>query len=162
MLDDRLVRLLDVAAVVARLVGHQHDQQPAVLLDQARVVVDHLVDRVHRVLGARVVDLEVVDGLADQVDVGRRLLELVVEVVAEADDRVGQGLGGLLLGDGVDVDLQLGGDPVELLADRLLVVLHALRLVEEPDDRELVLAEVAEDLAGELVEGDADVAWPRR
>ena len=58
---------------------------------------------------------------------------------------------------GVDVELQLGGDAVELLADRLLVVLHALRLVEEPDDGELVLAEVAEDLAGELVERRADV-----
>ena len=32
------------------------------------------------------------------------------------------------------------------------------RLVEEPDDGDLVLGEVAEDLAGDLVERDADVA----
>ena len=69
---------------------------------------DHLLDGVQGVLGARVVDLEPVDRLADQVDVGRRLLELVVEVLAEADDRVVQGRGLLLAG--VDVDLQLGGD----------------------------------------------------
>ena len=56
------------------------------------------------------------------------------------------------------VDPQLVDDPVELVADRLLVVLHALGLVEEPDDGDLVLGEVAEDLAGDLVERLADVA----
>ena len=58
---------------------------------------------------------------------------------------------------GLDVLLQLAGDAVELLEDGPLVVLHADRLVEEPDDGELVVLEVAEDLAGELVERDADL-----
>ncbi len=53
---------------------------------------------------------------ADQVDVGGRLLELVVDVLAEADDGVGQGRRlAFLLGVDVGVELQLGDDPVELL-----------------------------------------------
>ena len=75
---------------------------------------------------------------------------------AEPDDRVVQRPRLCFLA-GVDVGLQLGGDAVELVADRLLVVLHALRLVEQPDDGELVLGQVPEDLAGDLVERDADV-----
>ena len=56
---ERLPRLLDVGAVVARLVGHQHDQELAVLADQARVVLDDLADRLHGVLDAGGVDLQV-------------------------------------------------------------------------------------------------------
>ena len=47
-------------------------------------------DGVHRVLDAGGVDPEPVDGGADLVDVGRRLLELEVHVLAEPDDRVVQ------------------------------------------------------------------------
>ena len=57
----------------------------------------------------------------------------------------------------LDVLLELGGDAVEFLEDGALVVLHADRLVEQPDDRELMVLEMAEDLAGELVERDADL-----
>ena len=95
------------------------------------------------------------DGPADLVDVVAGLLEHVVDPLAEADDRVVERAGRLLAG--LDVDLQLAGDAIELLEDGLLVVLHADRLVEEPDDGELVVLEVAEDLAGELVERDADL-----
>ena len=58
---------------------------------------------------------------------------------------------------GSTLSLELAGDAIKLLEDRPLVVLHAGRLVEEPDDGELVVLEVAEDLAGELVERDADL-----
>ena len=85
----------------------------------------------------------------------RGLLEHIIDALAEADDRVIQGPGRLLAR--VDVLLELAGDAVELLDDGLLVVLHGDRLVEDPDDGELVVLEVAEDLAGELVEGDADL-----
>ena len=95
------------------------------------------------------------DRRADLVDLERRLLEREVDPLAEADDRVRQRPGRLLVR--VDVLLQLGGDAVELLEDGPLVVLHADRLVEEPDDGELVVLEVAEDLAGELVERRADL-----
>ena len=158
--DGRLAALLDLAAVVARLVGHQHEQEPAVLADQRRVVPDHFLDRPHRVLDPGIVDPEVIDGAADLVDVEGRLLQLVVQALAEPDDRVVQRIGRLLVlaGAGPGVDLQLRRDAVELLLDGPLVVLHAARLVEEPDDGQLVLGEVPEDLAGELVERDADVA----
>ena len=54
--------------------------------------------------------------------------------------------------------MEVGG----LLADRLLVVLHALRLVEDPDDRDLVVLELADDLAGELVHRDADLQFYKK
>ena len=56
----------------------------------------------------------------------------------------------------VDVELELGRDAIELLKDGLLVVLHAGRFVEKPDDGELVVFQVAKDFAGELIECDAD------
>src|SRR5262249_31155230 len=127
----------------------------ALLRDQAAVVVDDRLERLAGVLGAGLVDGQAVDRLADLLDVGGRLLQLPVDAAAEADDGVGERAGPLLVAGGVD--LQLAGDAVALVLDGALVVLHAPRLVEHPDDGELVRLEVAEDLAGELVEGDADV-----
>ncbi len=120
-----------------------------------RVVFDDIADRPHGVLDAGGVDLQVLDRPADLVDVVAGLFEHVVDPLAEADDRVVECTGGLLAG--LDVELELAGDAIELLENGLLVVLHAGRLVEEPDDGELVVFQVAEDLAGQLVEGDADL-----
>ena len=58
---------------------------------------------------------------------------------------------------GSTLQLELARDAIELLENGLLVVLHAGRLVEQPDDGELVVLEVAKDLAGELVESDANL-----
>ena len=95
------------------------------------------------------------DGPADLVDVVAGLFEHVVDPLAEADDRVVECTGRFFAG--LDVDLQLAGDAIELLENGPLVVLHAGRLVEEPDNGELVVFQMAEDLAGELVQGHADL-----
>ena len=68
------------------------------------------------------------------------------------------GAGGLLVGR--DVLVQLDRHAVELVEDRGLVVLHAGGLVEQPDHGDLVVREVAEDLAGDLVERRADLLGP--
>ena len=44
------------------------------------------------------------------------------------------------------------GDVVESLANRLLIVAHAVRLIEQPDDRDGAFLEVAEDFPREFVE----------
>ena len=53
------------------------------------------------------------DGAADLVDVFAGFLEDVVDPLAEADDRMVERTGGFLAG--LDVDLELAGDPIELL-----------------------------------------------
>ena len=117
-------------------------------------MLDDFADGLHGVFGAGRVDLQVLDGSADLVDVVSRLVENIIEFLAESDDGVGQCTGGFLVG--VDVELELARDAIEFLKDSLLVVLHAGRFVEEPDDGELVFLEMAKDFAGELVERDAN------
>ena len=118
-------------------------------------MLDDFADGLHRVFDAGRVDLEVLDGPADLVDVFARFVEDVINLLSEADDRVVERASRLLVG--LDVDLELTRNSIEFLKDRLLVVLHAGRFVEEPDDSQLVFFEVAEDLACELVESDADL-----
>src|SRR5262249_7780226 len=109
----------------------------------------------HGVLDAGGVDPQLADGPADLVDVVAWLLQYVIEPLAEADDGVVQRRGRLLAG--LDVLLELAGDAIEFLEDGPLVILHGDRLVEEPDDGDLVVLEMAEDLAGELVERHTDL-----
>jgi hypothetical protein len=73
-------------------------------------VPDHLLDRPHRVLDPGLVDPEVIDGAADLVDVEGRLLELVVQALAEPDDRVVQRIGRLPVLAGADLVLTFNSD----------------------------------------------------
>ena len=142
---------LDVGTIVSRLVGHEHDQQLAVFADQVSVVFDNVADRSHGVLNAGWIDLEMLDRPTDLVDVLARLFEHVVNPLAEPNNRMVECTGRLL--GGLDVELQFAGNAIKLLDDGPLVVLHAGRLIEEPDDGQLVVFQMAEDLAGQLVEG---------
>ena len=118
-----LAGLFDIGAVVARFVGHKNDQEPAVLADQGRIMVDDLANGMHRVFDSGGVDFQMLDAFADQVDVVSRLFKHIVDPLSEPDDRVVQGPGRLLAG--LDIELELARDAVELLKDRPLVVLHA-------------------------------------
>ena len=86
--DCQLTSLFDVGAVVARFVGDENDEQPPVLGDQVAVAGNHGLDGVEDVFISGVVDSQVVDRLADLVDVRSRLGEDEVNVLAEADDDV--------------------------------------------------------------------------
>ena len=119
------------------------------------VVLDDFADGLHRVLGASRVDFEVLDGSADLVDVVARLIQDVVDFLSEPDDRVVERTGGFLVG--LDVELELARNAIEFLKDRLLVILHAGRFVEQPNDGELVFFQMAKDLSGKLVESDTDL-----
>ena len=77
--------------------------------------------------------------------------------LAEADDRVVQRAGRLLVLSWSMYFFSSLETRSNFSSDGLLVVLHGDRLVEEPDDGDLVVLEVAEDLAGELVQRDADL-----
>src|SRR5262249_46349175 len=92
---------------------------------------------------------------ADLIDIFPWFLEDVIDSLAEADDRMVQSAGRLLVG--VHVQLQLAGDAIEFLEYGALVVLHAGRLIEQPDNREFVIFEMAKNLASKLIERDADL-----
>src|SRR5208337_1997904 len=150
-----LSRLFNVGSVVARFVSHQDQEHLAILADQPGIGINGLSDGLHGVLDAGHVGPQLLDGPADFIDLESRLLEYEVDALAEADNGVVERSGRFLAR--LDILIELEGDAVKLLEDGALVVLHADRLVEQPDNGELVVLEVAKDLSGELVERDADL-----